>query len=78
MSIYQVQIESISAPVILPAVASMPHAVQVSMDADMLCAALAQAFAQELSVAYIEAFLAEVRARRQEGIDTDAVESARC
>jgi hypothetical protein len=74
MSLYRVTVAvaSLWDVALLPNHDASPAHVSLSLDADAICALLAQAFEQELSVAYIERFLtaykAEVVARDEEGV----------
>ena len=66
MSVYQVtvKVEASEDSVIVPAHEGEPAVITLLLDADTLCYLLAQAFAQDLSVRYVEDFLAEWKAER--------------
>jgi hypothetical protein len=70
VSVYQVQVMSLKEPVILPAspVPTAGYAALVTMDAEMVWQVLRQAFEQALNVAYIEAYIADYKAHREEAV----------
>lgn len=64
MSIYQVEVEvaAVGDIVLAPAMGDLPAMATLPLDAEAICSVLYQAFEQELSVAYIERFLAAYKA----------------
>ena len=78
MSLYKVTVEvhSLWDVALVAHHGSSPSTVTLPLDAEAICAVLAQAFEQELSVEYMERFLAsykaEVAARCLEGGDEES------
>jgi hypothetical protein len=66
VSVYQVtvKVEASEDSVVVPAHEGQPAVVTLLLDADTICYLLAQAFEQELSVRYVEDFLAEWKVER--------------